>query len=67
VRGGQVYGAWPGLAPASLYQGRDLAVTTDFREVFAEVLTGHLGLGAGWLGQVLPGFSPSAPPGLLGG
>ena len=65
VRGGQVYGAWPGLAPASLYQGRDLAVTTDFRDVFAEVLTRHLGLGAGWMAQVLPGFTPSAPPGLL--
>ena len=31
VKGGKVYGRWPGLAPEQLYEGRDLAVTTDFR------------------------------------
>lgn len=36
VRGGRVYGRWPGLAPEQLYQGRDLAVTTDFRQVLGE-------------------------------
>lgn len=44
VRGGKVYGKWPGLAEDQLYQGRDLAVTTDFRDVFAEVATRHLGV-----------------------
>ena len=44
VRGGKVYGRWPGLAPEQRYEGRDLAVTTDFRAVFAEVVHGHLGL-----------------------
>jgi uncharacterized protein (DUF1501 family) len=44
VRGGKVYGRWPGLAPEQRYEGRDLAVTTDFRSVFAEVAAGHLGL-----------------------
>ncbi len=37
VRGGKVYGKWPGLAREQRYEGRDLAVTTDFRTVFAEV------------------------------
>ena len=44
VRGGKVYGRWPGLAREQRYDGRDLAVTTDFRSVFAEVVTGHLGV-----------------------
>jgi uncharacterized protein (DUF1501 family) len=42
VRGGRVHGQWPGLGPAELYEGRDLAVTTDFRALFAEVLERHL-------------------------
>jgi uncharacterized protein (DUF1501 family) len=44
VRGGKVYGRWPGLAREQRYDGRDLAVTTDFRSVFAEVVRGHLGV-----------------------
>jgi len=44
VRGGRVYGRWPGLAPSQRYDGRDLAVTTDFRDVFAEIVVRHLGL-----------------------
>jgi uncharacterized protein (DUF1501 family) len=43
VKGGKVYGKWPGLDREQLYQGRDLAITTDFRDVFAEALQGHLG------------------------
>jgi len=43
VAGGRVYGRWPGLAPEQLFEGRDLAVTTDFRSLFAEVLVHHLG------------------------
>ncbi len=43
VNGGRVLGEWPGLAREQLYEGRDLAVTTDFREVFAELATRHLG------------------------
>ena len=38
VKGGKVYGKWPGLDSSHLYENRDLAVTTDFRDVFAEVL-----------------------------
>ena len=44
VKGGRVYGAWPGLERDQLFEGRDLQVTTDFRDVFAEVVTSHLGV-----------------------
>ncbi len=44
VRGGKLYGEWPGLDAEQLYEGRDLALTTDFRDIFAEVLYGHLGI-----------------------
>jgi len=43
VKGGKVYGKWPGLAREQLNESRDLAVTTDFRQVLAEVVTGTLG------------------------
>jgi len=43
VKGGKVYGDWKGLKPDQLNEGRDLAVTTDFRDVFAEVASKHLG------------------------
>ncbi len=43
VHGGKVHGAWPGLEREQLYEGRDLALTTDFRAVFTEVLARHLG------------------------
>jgi uncharacterized protein (DUF1501 family) len=44
VRGGRVYGKWPGLAVDQRYDRRDLAVTTDFRDVFGEIVTRHLGV-----------------------
>jgi uncharacterized protein (DUF1501 family) len=44
IRGGRVLGKWPGLAARSRFEGRDLAVTTDFRDVFGEVVVGHLGV-----------------------
>jgi uncharacterized protein (DUF1501 family) len=44
VRGGKVYGEWRGLTPAQLFEGRDLAVTTDFRDVFGELLVKQLGV-----------------------
>jgi uncharacterized protein (DUF1501 family) len=43
VKGGKIYGKWPGLEREQRYQGRDLAITTDFRDVFSEVLTSHMG------------------------
>ena len=60
VRGGKVHGKWPGLEREQLYEGRDLALTTDFRAVFSDVLTRHLG--ASSLSPVFPGFDgPSFP------
>ncbi len=55
VRGGRVYGDWPGLGPEQLYEGRDLALTTDFRDVFGEIVTSHLGLENP--APVFPGFT----------
>jgi len=60
----KVHGRWPGLAPELLYEGRDLALTTDFRAVFAEVVTKHLG--AKRLDALFPGYTPGAMPGVLG-
>ena len=65
VRGGTVYGRWPGLAADRRYEGRDLAVTTDFRDVFGEVVVRHLGLSNAQ--PVFPGYTlqPSRFPGLF--
>jgi len=54
VRGGRVYGRWPGLDPSQLYEGRDLALTTDFRRVLGEAVYRHLGNRD--LESVFPGF-----------
>ncbi|MGC2198374.1 MAG: DUF1501 domain-containing protein [Terriglobales bacterium] len=54
VKGGKVYGHWPGLEQSQLYEGRDLAVTTDFRRVLGEAVSRHLGNTR--LDQVFPGF-----------
>jgi uncharacterized protein (DUF1501 family) len=63
VAGGKVYGKWPGLEKEQLFEGRDLAVTTDFRTVLSEIVRGHLGQND--LTGVFPGFQPAAPLGLL--
>ena len=57
VQGGKIYGQWPGLDTDQLFEGRDLALTTDFRDVFAEVLTRHME--ADNLRPVFPNFTPS--------
>ena len=66
VKGGKVYGRWPGLAPEQLYEGRDLALTTDFRRVLGETVYRHLDNKQ--LDVVFPGFesSPRDFLGLLG-
>jgi uncharacterized protein (DUF1501 family) len=64
VRGRKVYGRWPGLEPEQLYEGRDLALTTDFRAVFSEIAAKHLG--ATNLGAMFPGFSAAGELGLIG-
>jgi uncharacterized protein (DUF1501 family) len=66
VKGGRMHGEWPGLDPAQLYEGRDLALTTDFRRVLGEAVYRHLGNQD--LAKVFPGFesSPQKFPGFLG-
>ena len=56
VNGGRVLGRWPGLSVEQRFEGRDVAVTTDFRDLFGEVLARHLG--AGDLSPIFPGFAP---------
>jgi uncharacterized protein (DUF1501 family) len=63
VAGGKVYGDWPGLEKEQLFEGRDLAVTTDFRTVLSELVRGHLGQSD--LSSVFPGFKPGASLGLM--
>jgi uncharacterized protein (DUF1501 family) len=54
VKGGRVYGRWPGLDQSQLYEGRDLALTTDFRQVIGEAVSRHMGNQN--LAKVFPGF-----------
>ena len=65
VNGGKVLGKWPGLDPAQRFEGRDVAVTTDFRDLFAELLARHLG--ARDLSAIFPGFTadPARFPGAI--
>jgi len=65
VRGGKVCGKWPGLAREQLYEGRDLMLTTDYRDVFAELAQNHFG--ARSLDKIFPNFKLDARqyPGLI--
>jgi uncharacterized protein (DUF1501 family) len=63
VRGGKVYGRWPGLAPELLYEGRDLDLTTDYRTVCSEVISRHLGQND--LSRIFPGFRSGSSMGLV--
>jgi uncharacterized protein (DUF1501 family) len=63
VRGGRVYGRWPGLARERLHEGRDLAVTTDFRALFSEVGGRHLGIAKP--ASLFPGWTGASAPGVL--
>ncbi|MBS1852937.1 MAG: DUF1501 domain-containing protein [Acidobacteria bacterium] len=64
VQGGKVYGRWPGMEAGQLYEGRDLAVTTDFREVLGEAVVRHLGNAN--LQNVFPGYGAPHFLGYLG-
>ena len=65
VKGGQVYGRWPGLRDDQRFEGRDLAVTTDFRDVFGEIVVRHLGVQDP--NAIFPGYNVQASrfPGLF--
>ncbi|HUA59612.1 MAG TPA: DUF1501 domain-containing protein, partial [Verrucomicrobiae bacterium] len=56
VKGGKVYGKWPGLAKEQLYENRDLALTSDFRDVLGELVAHHMGNPT--LDGVFPGYTP---------
>jgi uncharacterized protein (DUF1501 family) len=56
VKGGRIYGKWPGLEQEQLYENRDLALTTDFRDVLGELVSAHLGNPL--LSAVFPGYTP---------
>jgi uncharacterized protein (DUF1501 family) len=60
VRGGKIYGRWPGLETAQLYEGRDLAVTTDFRSVIGTVANRHFGLDDASIRRFINGYQPDA-------
>jgi len=62
VRGGAMYGTWPGLEPEQLFEQRDLAVTTDFRDVLGELVREHLGQKTD---LVFPGYTVGKGLGLI--
>jgi len=61
IRGGQVFSRWPTLAPEALNEG-DLAITTDYRDVLAELVHGRLQNGA--IDTIFPGHTPQ-PMGIV--
>ncbi len=65
VRGGQVYGQFPGLEANQLHQGRDLAITTDFRAVMSSLLTQHLQLSAVQVAKIFPSYKAPQPLSLV--
>ena len=64
VRGG-VHGRWPGLSDATRFEGRDLAVTTDFRDVFSEIVTAHMGVSRASLPKIFPGYAAAGAAGVI--
>jgi uncharacterized protein (DUF1501 family) len=64
VRGGRMYGKWPGLSTENLDKGFDLAITTDYRSVLGEIVQERLGLPE--VGTVFPEFSATERLGFLG-
>lgn len=66
IRGGRVYGDWPGLGEGDLYGGRDLMPTADVRAYAGAAMTGLFGLSAGDIERtVFPGLDLGAPPDIL--
>ena len=63
IRGGKVYGRWPGLARERLFEGRDLSVTTDFRALFTEVAVRHLAIAPPV--ELFPGWRGTPGPGVM--
>ncbi len=57
IQGGKVYGDWPGLEEGDLFQGRDLNITTDFRDVLLSLLSTHFRSSSANLAQIFPNYS----------
>jgi uncharacterized protein (DUF1501 family) len=64
VRGG-IQGKWPGLGEGHRFEGRDLAVTTDFRDVFTEIVVDHMGVSRDGVSRIFPGYAASSRPGVI--
>jgi uncharacterized protein (DUF1501 family) len=60
IKGGKVYGDWPTLAPDKLFQNRDLAITTDFRDVFGEICARHFNVTVASLAKMFPQYASDA-------
>jgi uncharacterized protein (DUF1501 family) len=60
IKGGKVYGDWPTLAPDKLFQNRDLAITTDFRDVFGEITSRHFGVPMSAMPTLFPQYAVDA-------
>ena len=60
IKGGKVYGDWPTLAPDKLFQNRDLAITTDFRDVFGEICAHHLNVPMADMAKLFPHYAVDA-------
>jgi uncharacterized protein (DUF1501 family) len=58
LKGGKVYSRWPGLNPNQLWEGRDLAITTDFRSIIGAVIAGQFGFDDPSLGRLIPNYQP---------
>lgn len=65
VKGGKVYGQWPGLANDQLYQRADLAITTDYRRVLSEILKARMARTEAHLASIFPGYVPQPDLGLI--
>lgn len=60
VNGGKVHGRWPGLQHDRLWEGRDLAITTDFRALTGAVISGHFRLDREMVRRILPDYVADA-------
>ncbi len=65
IRGGKIYGEWPGLNESELYEKRDLEITTDYRNAIASILTQHIELNVAQLSQLFPNYTANATMALL--
>jgi uncharacterized protein (DUF1501 family) len=61
VRGGRIVGRWPGLSRADLHEGRDLALSVDYRDAFQEIARTQLGISE----SLFPGYTPGPGPGIM--